>query len=87
MTKHNKSWILLCNNKLDIFTNNDLEIDVIELLKAVTLKKDDLEPITIEAGTLLKILMTNPSSYLVGDEKGFSFLINFSDENIQWKKI
>lgn len=64
-----------------------MEIIVIELLEPVTLKKDDLEPITIEAGTLLRILMTNPSSYLVGDEKGFSFLINFSDENIQWKKI
>ncbi|MEG0481655.1 MAG: hypothetical protein RR575_02250 [Acinetobacter sp.] len=62
-------------------------MDVIELIKPVILKKDDLEPIKIEAGTLLRILMTNPSSYLVGDEKGFSFLINFSDEDIQWKRI
>lgn len=62
-------------------------MDVIELLEPVTLKKDDLEPIKIEAGTLLKILMTNPSSYLVGDETGISFLINFSDENIKWKRL
>ncbi|WP_050809041.1 hypothetical protein [Acinetobacter sp. P8-3-8] len=62
-------------------------MDVIELLEPVRLEKDDLEPIKIEAGTLLKILMTNPSSYLVGDETGVSFLINFSDENIKWKKI
>lgn len=64
-----------------------MEMDVIELLEPVRLEKDNLEPIKIEAGTLLKILMTNPSSYLVGDETGVSFLINFSDENIKWKKI
>lgn len=64
-----------------------MEMDVIELLEPVRLEKDDLEPIKIEAGTLLKILMTNPSSYLVGDETGVSFLINFSDENVKWKRI
>lgn len=62
-------------------------MDVIELLEPVTLKKDDLEPIKVEAGTLLKILMTNPSSYLVGNEAGVSFLINFNDENVKWKRI
>ena len=62
-------------------------MDVIELLEPVTLKKDDLEPIEIEAGTLLRILMTNPSSYLVGNETGVSFLINFNDENVKWKRI
>lgn len=62
-------------------------MDVIELLEPVTLKKDDLEPIEIEAGTLLRILMTNPSSYLVGNEAGVSFLINFDDENVKWKRI
>jgi len=64
-----------------------MEMDVIELLEPVTLKKDDLEPIEIEAGTLLRILMTNPSSYLVGNEAGVSFLINFDDENVKWKRI
>lgn len=64
-----------------------MEMDVIELLEPVTLKKDDLEPIKVEAGTLLKILMTNPSSYLVGNEAGVSFLINFNDENVKWKRI
>ncbi|WP_296279955.1 hypothetical protein [uncultured Acinetobacter sp.] len=62
-------------------------MDVIELIEPVTLKKDDLEPIEIEAGTLLRILMTNPSSYLVGNEAGVSFLINFDDENVKWKRI
>ena len=62
-------------------------MDVIELLEPVTLKKDDLEPIELEAGTLLRILMTNPSSYLVGNEAGVSFLINFDDENVKWKRI
>ena len=62
-------------------------MDVIELIEPVTLKKDDLEPIKIEAGTLLRILMTNPSSYLVGNEAGVSFLINFDDENVKWKRI
>lgn len=64
-----------------------MEMDVIELIEPVTLKKDDLEPIKIEAGTLLRILMTNPSSYLVGNEAGVSFLINFDDENVKWKRI
>ncbi len=65
----------------------NMEMDVIELIEPVTLKKDDLEPIEIEAGTLLRILMTNPSSYLVGNEAGVSFLINFDDENVKWKRI
>ena len=64
-----------------------MEMNVIELIEPVTLKKDDLEPIEIEAGTLLRILMTNPSSYLVGNEAGVSFLINFDDENVKWKRI
>lgn len=62
-------------------------MEIIELLQPVTLNKDNLEPITIETGTLLKVLMVNASSYLVGDESGVSFLINFSEENQQWKKI
>ncbi|EPH36644.1 hypothetical protein L291_1457 [Acinetobacter guillouiae MSP4-18] len=62
-------------------------MEIIELLQPVTLNKDDLEPITIETGTLLKVLMVNPSSYLVSDESGVSFLVNFSAENRQWKKI
>jgi hypothetical protein len=62
-------------------------VEIIELLQPVTLNKDDLEPITIETGTLLKVLMVNASSYLVGDESGVSFLVNFSEENQQWKMI
>ena len=62
-------------------------MEIIELLQPVTLNKDDLEPITIETGTLLKVLMVNASSYLVGDESGVSFLVNFSEENRKWKKI
>ncbi|MCU4491993.1 hypothetical protein KTI63_05835 [Acinetobacter guillouiae] len=62
-------------------------MEIIELLQPVTLNKDDLEPITIETGTLLKVLMVNASSYLVGDESGVSFLVNFSEENQQWKMI
>lgn len=61
-------------------------MDIIELLEPITLEKDDLEPITVETGRLLKVLMVNPSSYLVGDD-GLSFIINFADENIKWKKI
>lgn len=62
-------------------------MEIIELLQPVTLNKDDLEPIIIETGTLLKVLMVNASSYLVGDESGVSFLVNFSEENQQWKMI
>lgn len=62
-------------------------MEIIELLQPVTLNKDNLKPITIETGTLLKVLMMNSSSYLVGDESGVSFLVNFSEENRQWKKI
>ena len=58
-------------------------MEIIELLQPVTLNKDNLKPITIETGTLLKVLMMNSSSYLVGDESGVSFLVNFSEENRQ----
>ncbi|MDM1246352.1 hypothetical protein ACFODO_05575 [Acinetobacter sichuanensis] len=62
-------------------------MEIVELIQPVTLTKDQLQPITIEAGILLKVLMVNPSSYLVADESGFSFLLQFSNENIQWKKL
>ncbi|WP_111860426.1 hypothetical protein [Acinetobacter sp. CFCC 10889] len=62
-------------------------MEIVELLQPITFKKTDLPAITIETGTLLKVTMVNPSSYLVEDESGFSFLLNFKDEDTVWKKI
>ncbi len=62
-------------------------MEIIELLEPVTLKKADLEPIIVESGRLLKVLMVNQASYLVGDDTGLSFLVNFADENVKWQKI
>lgn len=62
-------------------------MEIVELLQPITFKKTDLPTITIETGTLLKVTMVNPSSYLVEDESGFSFLLNFKDEDTVWKKI
>lgn len=62
-------------------------MELIELIQPMIFQKADRPAITIETGTLLKVTLVNPSSYLVEDESGFSFILNFQDENTVWKKI
>jgi len=48
-------------------------VEIIELLQPVTLNKDDLEPIIIETGTLLKVLMVNHPHILLVMNQVFRF--------------
>lgn len=50
-------------------------MELIELIQPMIFQKADRPAITIETGTLLKVTLVNPSSYLVEDESGFSFIL------------
>jgi len=52
-------------------------VEIIELLQPVTLNKDDLEPIIIETGTLLKVLMVNHPHILLVMNQVFLFWLIF----------
>ena len=52
-----------------------MESSVIELLKPVTLRKENCDPIIFEAGTVLKVVMQTPTSLLVSNDDDFNFTI------------
>ncbi|MEQ1176263.1 hypothetical protein ABLU22_15250 [Acinetobacter lwoffii] len=63
------------------------ESSVIELLKPVTLQKENCDPIIFEAGTVLKVVMQTPTSLLVSNDDDFNFTIPLKDENEVWREI
>lgn len=64
-----------------------MESSVIELLKPVTLRKENCDPIIFEAGTVLKVIMQTPTSLLVSNDDDFNFTIPLKDENEVWREI
>ena len=58
-----------------------MESSVIELLKPLTLEKENCTPIIFEAGTVLKVVMQTPTSLLVSNDDDFNFTIPLKDEN------
>ncbi|MBL8321412.1 MAG: hypothetical protein JNJ93_04010 [Acinetobacter sp.] len=64
-----------------------MENHVIELLKPITLKKENCSPLIFETGTLLKVLMRAPGGLLVRDDENFNFLISLKDKNTLWREI
>ena len=65
----------------------DMETLVIELIKPLTLTKEDFPPINFEEGTVLKVLMKTPTGYLVTADSRFNFTVSFDDENQVWQKL
>ena len=64
-----------------------MESSVIELLKPVTLQKENCDPIIFEAGTVLKVVMQTPTSLLVSNDDDFNFTIPLKDKNEVWREI
>src|SRR5690606_41554200 len=57
-----------------------MESSVIELLKQVTLQKENCDPFIFEAGTVLKVVMQTPTILLVSNDDDFNFTIPLIDE-------
>ena len=64
-----------------------MESSVIELLKPVTLQKENCDPIIFEAGTVLKVVMQTPTSLLVSNDDDINITIPVKDENEVWREI
>lgn len=60
---------------------------VIELLKPVTLKKENCNQMIFESGTVLKVIMHTPEGLLVSDDSNFNFTISMKDQNTIWREI
>ena len=52
-----------------------MESSVIELLKPITLEKENCTPIIYEEGTVLKVVMQTPTSLLVTTDNQFNFTV------------
>lgn len=64
-----------------------MESSVIELLKTVTLEKENCEPMVFDAGTVLKVVMQTPTSLLVSSDDSFNFTVALKDENDVWREL
>ncbi len=64
-----------------------MENNIIELLKPVTLRKENCNPLIFEKGTVLKVIMQAPGGLLVRDDENFNFLISLKDKNTLWREI
>ncbi|MFH7804928.1 hypothetical protein LIS44_11420 [Acinetobacter haemolyticus] len=60
---------------------------IIELLKPVTLEKENCSPLVFEQGTILKVIMQTPTSLLVSDDTDFNFTVSLQDENKVWREL
>ncbi|GAA5187824.1 hypothetical protein GCM10023345_27390 [Acinetobacter kookii] len=60
---------------------------IIELLKPVTLEKENCNPLVFEQGTILKVVMQTPTSLLVSDDSNFNFTVSLRDENTVWREL
>jgi len=66
---------------------NNMESFVIELIKPITLEKENFAPKVFEEGTVLKVLLKTPNSLLRSDDAKFSFTIDLSAEDVTWRKL
>lgn len=60
---------------------------IVELLKPVTLEKENCEPLTFEQGTVLKVIMQTPKGLLVSNDNNFNFMISLKDQDSVWREI
>lgn len=64
-----------------------IEKIVIELLKPVTLEKENHPPLVFEKGTILRVLMRTPTGFLVAADSKFNFTVSFDDQDEVWRKL
>ena len=66
---------------------SDMEKIIIELLKPITLKKENCHPLIFEEGTILRVLMHTPKGLLVCDDSNFNFTVSLNDKNKVWREL
>ncbi|WP_180077334.1 MULTISPECIES: hypothetical protein [unclassified Acinetobacter] len=64
-----------------------MESAIVELLKPITLNKENCSPLFFETGTVLKVIMQTPEGLLVSNDDKFNFMISFKDKNDVWREI
>ncbi|MGE8571057.1 MAG: hypothetical protein ACN6NW_03350 [Acinetobacter amyesii] len=64
-----------------------MENAIVELLKPITLNKENCSPLVFETGTVLKVIMQTPEGLLVSNDDKFNFMISFKDKNDVWREI
>lgn len=64
-----------------------MESSVIELLKPITLEKENCEPMIFDAGTVLKVVMQTPTSLLVSTDDSFNFTVALKDRDDVWREL
>ncbi len=60
---------------------------IVELLKPITLNKENCAPLVFESGTVLKVIMQTPEGFLVSHDDKFNFMISLKDQNTVWREI
>ena len=60
---------------------------VIELLKPITLEKENCPSLVFEQGTILKVLMQTPTGLLVCEDSDFNFTVSLKDQNEVWREL
>jgi hypothetical protein len=58
---------------------------IIETLLPMTLGRNQQQPIHLEQGTLLKVLLITPHSLLVANDQYFNFVLAVNDEDKYWR--
>ncbi|WP_180108932.1 MULTISPECIES: hypothetical protein [unclassified Acinetobacter] len=64
-----------------------MESAIVELLKPITLNKENCSPLVFETGTVLKVIMQTPEGLLVSNDDKFNFTISLKDKNEVWREI
>ncbi|WP_180110664.1 MULTISPECIES: hypothetical protein [unclassified Acinetobacter] len=64
-----------------------MESAIVELLKPITLNKENCSPLVFETGTVLKVIMKTPEGLLVSNDDKFNFMISLKDKNEVWREI
>lgn len=77
--------MLISNNKHT--WGSKMENAIVELLKPVTLNKENCSPLVFESGTVLKVVMQTPEGLLVSNDNNFNFMISLKDKNDIWREI
>ena len=67
--------------------NRQLKTLLLSYLNLLYCVKENCAPIEFEQGTILKVLMVNPHSYLVTVDGEFNFTVALEDENKVWCKL
>ena len=64
-----------------------MENMLVETIKPITLEKENLPPLTIESGTLLKVILRSPTVIFVRNDGNFNFTLPLTEKNKTWRAL